>query len=124
MRLPDGETVDVRLPLLGRHNVANALAAAAAARAVGASAADIVGGPRARGSGARPTRGAGRARRRDVIDDSYNANPGSVRAALDYLAALAASGSSCSANMAELGPTRDGVAAARSASMRAAAATS
>ncbi len=54
MRLPDGEEADVWLPLLGRQNVANALAAAAAAQAVGASTDDIVAGPRARGAGARP----------------------------------------------------------------------
>ena len=41
LQLPDGDEVDVWLPLLGRQNVANALAAAAAAQAVGASAEDI-----------------------------------------------------------------------------------
>ncbi len=41
LRLPDGDQVDVWLPLLGRQNVANALAAAAAAQAAGASAEDI-----------------------------------------------------------------------------------
>lgn len=41
LRLPDGDQVDVWLPLLGRENVANALAAAAAAQAAGASAEDI-----------------------------------------------------------------------------------
>jgi UDP-N-acetylmuramoyl-tripeptide--D-alanyl-D-alanine ligase len=41
LRLPDGDEVDVWLPLLGRQNVANALAAAAAAQAAGASPEDI-----------------------------------------------------------------------------------
>ena len=41
LQLPDGDEVDVWLPLLGRQNVANALAAAAAAQAAGASAEDI-----------------------------------------------------------------------------------
>jgi UDP-N-acetylmuramoyl-tripeptide--D-alanyl-D-alanine ligase len=41
LRLPDGDEVDVWLPLHGRQNVANALAAAAAAQAAGASAEDI-----------------------------------------------------------------------------------
>jgi UDP-N-acetylmuramoyl-tripeptide--D-alanyl-D-alanine ligase len=40
-----------------------------------------------------------------VIDDSYNANPGSVRAALDHLAALAGTRILVLGNMAELGPT-------------------
>ncbi len=44
MRLPDGQELDMRLPLLGRQNVANALAAAAAAEAVGVSTDDIVTG--------------------------------------------------------------------------------
>jgi len=39
--LPDGDEVDVWLPLPGRQNVANAMAAAAAAQAAGASAEDI-----------------------------------------------------------------------------------
>jgi UDP-N-acetylmuramoyl-tripeptide--D-alanyl-D-alanine ligase len=41
LKLPDGDEVDVWLPLLGRQNVENALAAAAAAQAAGASAEDI-----------------------------------------------------------------------------------
>ena len=105
MRLPDGEEVDVRLPLLGRQNVANALAAAAAAQAVGASTDDIVAGPRAArrrcAGGCKPLPGRGGA---TIIDDSYNANPGSVRAALDYLAVLGGTRILVLGNMAELGP--------------------
>lgn len=41
LELPDGDQVDIWLPLQGRENVANALAAAAAAQAAGASAEDI-----------------------------------------------------------------------------------
>ncbi|HEU5042088.1 MAG TPA: UDP-N-acetylmuramoyl-L-alanine--D-glutamate ligase, partial [Gemmatimonadales bacterium] len=70
--LPRGE-----LPLLGEHNVANALAAAAAAQAVGTSVEDIVAGL----SRAAPVRGRLRAvqgrKGATIIDDSYNANPGS-----------------------------------------------
>jgi UDP-N-acetylmuramoyl-tripeptide--D-alanyl-D-alanine ligase len=86
MRLPDGTELDVELPLAGRQNVVNALAAAAAAFAVGAVAADIrrglAGGsaPRGRMTVLEARDGA------TVVDDSYNANPTSVRAALDYLA--------------------------------------
>ncbi|HVJ28727.1 MAG TPA: UDP-N-acetylmuramoyl-tripeptide--D-alanyl-D-alanine ligase, partial [Gammaproteobacteria bacterium] len=104
MRLPDGEEADVWLPLLGRQNVANALAAAAAAQAVGTSVDDIVAGL----ARAAPVRGRllavpGR-NGATIIDDSYNANPGSVRAAIDHLAALAGTRILVLGNMAELGP--------------------
>jgi len=105
MRLPDGEEIDVWLPLLGRQNVANALAAAAAAHAVGASAEDIGAGL----ARAVPVRGRLRAvpgkSGATLIDDSYNANPGSVRAALDHLGALGGQRILVLGNMAELGPT-------------------
>jgi UDP-N-acetylmuramoyl-tripeptide--D-alanyl-D-alanine ligase len=104
MRLPDGEEADVWLPLLGRQNVANALAAAAAAQAVGTSVDDIVAGL----ARATPVRGRLRAvpgrNGATIIDDSYNANPGSVRAALDHLAALSGRRILVFGNMAELGP--------------------
>jgi UDP-N-acetylmuramoyl-tripeptide--D-alanyl-D-alanine ligase len=104
MRLPEGEELDVWLPLLGRQNVANALAAAAAAQAVGASAEDIVAGL----ARAVPVRGRLRAvpgrGGATIVDDSYNANPASVRAALDYLAALDGQRILVLGNMAELGP--------------------
>ena len=103
MRLPDGEEADVWLPLLGRQNVANALAAAAAAQAVGAGTDDIVAGL----ARAAPVRGRLRAvagrNGATIIDDSYNANPGSVRAALDHLAALSGRRILVLGNMAELG---------------------
>lgn len=82
---PQGEA-DVRLPLPGRHNVCNALAAASMALAVGASLEQIRAGLEA----AEPV--AGRLATRHLrsgatlIDDSYNANPGSLAAAIDTLA--------------------------------------
>jgi UDP-N-acetylmuramoyl-tripeptide--D-alanyl-D-alanine ligase len=103
LRLPDGVTVDVELPLLGPKNVANALAAAAAAHAVGASPEDIrVGLARARAVHGRLSALAGRAGA-TVIDDSYNANPSSVRAALDYLGQLSGRRIFVLGDMAELG---------------------
>jgi UDP-N-acetylmuramoyl-tripeptide--D-alanyl-D-alanine ligase len=103
MRLPDGEEADVWLPLLGRQSIANALAAAAAAQAVGTSVEDIVAGL----SRAAPVRGRLRAvpgrNGATIIDDSYNANPGSVHAALDHLAALRGRRILVFGNMAELG---------------------
>ena len=85
LKLPGGESFDLRLPLHGRHSVLNALAAAAAAHAVGAPADEI----RVGLSRANPVRGRlNRLRGRGgaaIIDDTYNANPTSARAALDYL---------------------------------------
>ena len=80
------ERVEVRLPVAGRHNVMNALAAAAAAHALGCSAAQIADGlsrlepapgrmtPRVAATGAQ------------ILDDTYNANPASLAAALSVLA--------------------------------------
>jgi UDP-N-acetylmuramoyl-tripeptide--D-alanyl-D-alanine ligase len=105
MRLPDGAEADVSLPLLGRQNVANALAAAAAAQAVGASIDDIVAGL-ARAAAVRGRLRAVQGRNgATIIDDSYNANPGSVRAALDHLAVLRGRRILVFGNMAELGPS-------------------
>jgi UDP-N-acetylmuramoyl-tripeptide--D-alanyl-D-alanine ligase len=92
MRLhtPAGEA-SLRLPMAGLHNVKNALAAAACALAVGASLAQVVQGLEA----FEPVKGRSRLHRlqRDgralaLVDDSYNANPDSVRAAIDVLASL------------------------------------
>jgi len=72
----------------GAHNVVNALAAAAAASAAGASLAEISAGL----ADFRPV--AGRLQLKAgtggswIIDDSYNANPSSVRAGLEVLATL------------------------------------
>ena len=75
----------LRVP--GRHMASNALAAAAAAHAAGLPLTAIVQGLEAfrpvRGRLAAFTTASGVA----VIDDSYNANPDSVRAAIDVLAA-------------------------------------
>ncbi len=79
------------LQVAGRHNVVNALAAAACALAVGTPLASIAQGL----SAFEPVKGRSRAlavtlgaRTLTVIDDTYNANPDSVRAAIDVLAEL------------------------------------
>lgn len=82
--------VDLHLP--GRHNVMNALAAASLALGCGVSLSTIAEGLAA----AKPVAGrhiAHRLRNGAVlIDDSYNANPGSLSAAIDTLVAATASG--------------------------------
>jgi UDP-N-acetylmuramoyl-tripeptide--D-alanyl-D-alanine ligase len=76
----------IRLALAGEHNVMNALAAAAAASAAGAGLPAIADGLAAMRpvSGRLQVRPALNGAR--IIDDSYNANPGSVRAGLASLA--------------------------------------
>jgi UDP-N-acetylmuramoyl-tripeptide--D-alanyl-D-alanine ligase len=82
--LPGGQA-RFTLPLPGAHNVRNALAAAAAASAAGASPAAVSRGLEAfRAVKGRQQRKASRAGA-TVIDDTYNANPESVRAAIDVL---------------------------------------
>ncbi len=103
LRTPAGE-IEVELPLAGRHNVLNALAAAALAHAAGASLESIHEGLRAsRGVGGRLARMAV-AGGITLIDDSYNANPASVRAAIDTLALEPGERWLVLGNMAELGP--------------------
>lgn len=82
-----GETAPVRLRVAGRHNVANALAATAAARAVGVSL-DLA--CRALETFVAPTMRMQRVELASgvvVLNDCYNANPGSMAAALQTLAA-------------------------------------
>ncbi|MGE3775528.1 MAG: UDP-N-acetylmuramoyl-tripeptide--D-alanyl-D-alanine ligase, partial [Gammaproteobacteria bacterium] len=95
----------VALPFDGDHNVKNALAAAAAAHAVGVPAADIARGlaQAARVKGRlvpRTSRGGMR-----VIDDSYNANPASLAAAIALLARQPRERWLVFGDMGELGPT-------------------
>ncbi|GAA5177399.1 MULTISPECIES: UDP-N-acetylmuramoyl-tripeptide--D-alanyl-D-alanine ligase [Halomonadaceae] len=80
----------VQLQLMGLHNVRNALAAAAAALALGAAEADVLAG--LQGVVATPGRLMMSEGIRDcrLLDDTYNANPGAVKAALDTLATLPA----------------------------------
>lgn len=87
LRTPRG-SIGVRLPLPGRHNVVNALAAAACCEAIGAPLEDIAAGL----ADVHPVKG--RLERKPgaaastILDDTYNANPASLRAALDVLAGM------------------------------------
>jgi UDP-N-acetylmuramoyl-tripeptide--D-alanyl-D-alanine ligase len=104
---PEG-SAPVTLRLHGAHNVPNALAAAALARELGMDLDGI-----ADGLGAAVARSRWRMevhQRPDgvtVINDAYNANPESVRAAIDALAHLAQGGRAFAilGHMAELGGT-------------------
>jgi UDP-N-acetylmuramoyl-tripeptide--D-alanyl-D-alanine ligase len=90
MHTPQG-TAELTLRVAGRHNVRNALAAAAAALGAGVALGDVVRGLEAFA----PVKGRSQLKtlHRDgraltLVDDSYNANPDSVRAAIDVLAGL------------------------------------
>jgi len=83
--------LDFLLHIAGRHNVRNALAAAACALAAGVPLPAIQAGLEA----FEPVKGRSRAlavqvagRAVTLVDDTYNANPDSVRAAIDVLAEL------------------------------------
>ena len=87
---PAGD-ITFMLAVAGRHNLLNALAASACALAAGVDAAAIAAGLAAFA----PVKGRSRAvqlriagRPLTLVDDSYNANPDSVRAAIDVLASL------------------------------------
>ena len=99
---PDGER-EAMVPMPGRHSVANALAAATLALACGVGLDDIIAGLR----DAQPV--AGRLVRHRLgggvllVDDSYNANPGSLNAAIDTLAAASGEAWLVLGDMRELG---------------------
>lgn len=93
----------VQLNLLGEHNVANALAAAAAAAALSVPLVDIKTGLES----LQPVKGRAVAQLAPngmrVIDDSYNANPASMCAAVDILAGFAGRTVLVLGDMGELG---------------------
>ncbi|WP_428309877.1 UDP-N-acetylmuramoyl-tripeptide--D-alanyl-D-alanine ligase [Hydrocarboniphaga sp.] len=99
---PSGRA-EVELPLPGRHNIANALAAAACGVALDMDAASIAAGlGQVQGAAGRvgwktTLQGA------RLIDDSYNANPTSLRAGLELLATQKGRRWAVLGGMAELG---------------------
>jgi UDP-N-acetylmuramoyl-tripeptide--D-alanyl-D-alanine ligase len=103
-----GGSVAIRLAVGGSHNVANALAAAAAAASAGASLEQIAAGLAA----VRAVPGRLQFRRSAsgawLIDDSYNANPSSVRAAIQVLSELTGRKWLVLGDMAELGESAPG----------------
>ncbi|HTC51251.1 MAG TPA: UDP-N-acetylmuramoyl-tripeptide--D-alanyl-D-alanine ligase [Steroidobacteraceae bacterium] len=102
LHAPQG-SVPVELHLAGRHNLINALGAAAAASAAGLGLAEIARGLAA----ARAVPGRLQFKQAPsgawIIDDSYNANPSSVQAAIQVLAQLDGQRWLVFADMGELG---------------------
>jgi len=102
LHTPDG-SAHATLHLPGQHNVLNALAASAAAFAVNVKPQDIaLGLESARGAPGRMQLKTGR-NGASIIDDTYNANPASVQAALEVLAACRGRRVFVLGDLAELG---------------------
>lgn len=104
--IAESTTADVTIPALGRHSVHNALAAAAVGVAAGIEMPTIVRGL------ARPFSVPHRSTLIDagewqVLDDTYNAAPDSMVAALDLLASLPGRHVAVLGEMLELGPESD-----------------
>ncbi|WHL18331.1 UDP-N-acetylmuramoyl-tripeptide--D-alanyl-D-alanine ligase [Stenotrophomonas acidaminiphila] len=103
LHAPQGEA-EVALQLPGRHNVLNALAAASLALAAGIALPRVAEGLQQ----ARPVAGRQVAHALPggavLVDDSYNANPGSLAAAIAALAAAGEEGWLVLGDMRELGP--------------------
>ncbi len=104
VKVPGRRSFSINLRVAGRHNIANALAAVAAGTALG------VGVKRIQAGLARYRAGAMRSevlRRRGItiLNDCYNANPTSVRAALEWLREMKGAGRSFAVlgEMLELG---------------------
>jgi UDP-N-acetylmuramoyl-tripeptide--D-alanyl-D-alanine ligase len=102
LHAPQGQCA-IRLNVGGRHNLRNALAAAAAAVSAGATLDDVAAGLAAMQPVAgrlQPGRSVQGAR---LIDDSYNANPSSMRAGIDVLTGMPGTAWLVMGDMGELG---------------------
>lgn len=101
------DQIHAQLQLFGVHNAANAAAAAAAALAMGVDADCIQRGLEATSPVEGRLRLFANSRGTRVIDDTYNANPHSLRAALAVLAERKGTRWLVLGDMAELGPDAD-----------------
>ncbi|HEX5055363.1 MAG TPA: UDP-N-acetylmuramoyl-tripeptide--D-alanyl-D-alanine ligase [Gammaproteobacteria bacterium] len=99
-----GDGCELRLPLPGRHNARNALAAAATALSAGIEFAHIKRGLES----VQPVKGRLYPQRglagMQILDDTYNANPGSVQAALEVITQSPGEAWLVLGDMGELGP--------------------
>jgi UDP-N-acetylmuramoyl-tripeptide--D-alanyl-D-alanine ligase len=102
LHTPTGQQA-IQLTVPGLHNVSNALAAAACATAVDMDVDRIADGLAELPAVAGRLEFKPGLRQCQVIDDSYNANPGSVKAAIDLLAELPGRKIMVLGDMAELG---------------------
>ena len=108
LKTTQGE-IEMRLPLLGRHNALNAAAASAAALEAGASLPDV------QRALERVKPAAGRLELKEgisgarVLDDTYNANPASLAAGLEALREFPGERVLVLGDMAELGPAAEDI---------------
>ena len=107
--LANGEKAELSLQLQGQHNIQNAAAAAAAALAAGVSLDQVMQGLAA----VRSVKGRLQLRPEIldylIIDDTYNANPASFRAAIDTLASAEEKTCLVMGDMGELGGDEEAV---------------
>lgn len=102
LQTPEGDA-EMRIGLIGKHNVMNALAATAAALSAGANVADVAKGlAKLKAVSGRLELKPGISGAR-VIDDTYNANPGSLIAGLQVLKEVKGERIAVLGDMAELG---------------------
>lgn len=94
----------VTLAVPGAHNIMNALAAAAASLAAGVSLAEVAAGLKGFAGVKGRLQQKTAANGAKVIDDTYNANPDSMKAALDVLETLGTHSIFVMGDMGELGP--------------------
>ncbi|MDY0137287.1 MAG: UDP-N-acetylmuramoyl-tripeptide--D-alanyl-D-alanine ligase [Thiomicrospira sp.] len=99
----NGEIHAVSMPMLGLHNAMNAAAATAVCLALGISWSVILAGLQTFSGVAGRLQAYRLASGAVLLDDSYNANPSSVKAAIDSLVALGGDAVFCFGAMAELG---------------------
>lgn len=95
--------IDIMLPLLGRHQILNALAASAAALELGLDLSNIKQGLAMVKPVAKRMQSFRITNNITIIDDSYNANPASVAASLEFLAQLPGAKIFVLGDMGELG---------------------
>jgi UDP-N-acetylmuramoyl-tripeptide--D-alanyl-D-alanine ligase len=99
----EGESTPITLPMPGHHNILNALAASAAAIAVGLTLEQIKYGLESAANDDGRLHAIDLPNGTRVIDDSYNANPASMKAALDVVNLYEGTKIAIVGEMAELG---------------------
>lgn len=107
LQLPNGTAYPITLNMPGRHMVMNALAASAAAVALGIAPEHIVAGLQAYAGTERRLALVKGLNGAWIIDDSYNANPVSMRAAIEVLAGVEGEKILIMGDMLNLGPDSD-----------------